>query len=68
MFEINWVSFSIGFLVALVLSNIAQVIIAYRNRQRAKEAMARLNEKSVKLREQIKSSTDDVIKSLKENM
>lgn len=68
MFEINWTSFSIGFLVALVLSNIAQLIIAYRNRQRAREAMARLNEKSIKLKEQIKSSTDDVIRSLKENM
>ena len=66
MIVIDWFSFTIGFVVAAVLSNIVQLIIAYNHKKKAAAQMAALSEKAKEFKLSFKGDTDNLLRAIQQ--
>jgi hypothetical protein len=63
---IDWVSFLYGFIVAALISNVAQLIIAYNRTRREKEKMAQFSDKINVFKEDLLKRTSSIKQEIKD--
>ena len=64
VFQIDWISFSIGFVVLLVIYNAAKLISSYLKLKLTRQKIAELDKKLKKIDLQIAANKDEIEKSL----